>query len=164
AGGVQPGDLGAAPVQLEQGLFGKYGDAPGPFQAVGVQKGVPVVHTAQAADGPGAVQHRFGQGGLARVHMGQHPHHQAFCRVLHGRPPYKMLAAMPMAVIGTPTSRLASILHRAFSSLLSSSKETIFSSAKSAIEWVAWRLRAPRASPRPFFLSRKGTRTPSSRR
>ena len=43
AGGVQPGDLGAAPVQLEQGLFGKYGDAPGPLQAVGVQKGVPVV-------------------------------------------------------------------------------------------------------------------------
>src|SRR5699024_4885076 len=112
----------------------------------------------------GPVQHRLGQGGLARVHVGQHPHHQAFCHILHGPPPYRMLAAMPMAVIGTPTIRLASMLHRAFSRGLSSSKETIFSSAKSAMEWVAWRLRAPRWADSSLSLSTKGTRMPSSRR
>ena len=84
AGGVQPGDLRA--VQAEQRLFGKNGDAPRPLQAVGIEKGVPVVHPAQFADGPGAVEHRLREGGLARVDVGQHPHHQAFCLVCHGRP------------------------------------------------------------------------------
>src|SRR5699024_12336923 len=54
-----------------------------------VQKGVPVIHPAQPADGPGPVQHRLGQGGLARVHVGHHPHHQTFCHILHGPPPYR---------------------------------------------------------------------------
>ena len=84
AGGVQPGNLGIPCA--EQSLFGKNRDAPGPLQAVGVQEGIPVIHPPQLADGAGAVEHGLRKGGFARVHMGQHPHHQALCCLLHGRP------------------------------------------------------------------------------
>ena len=54
----------------QPGLLGEDGDAPVPLDGVGVQKGVPVVHPAQPAQHPGAVQKGLGQRGLARIHMG----------------------------------------------------------------------------------------------
>ena len=71
ARGVQQGELPLPPAQ--PGLLGEDGDAPLPLLLLGIQKGVAVVHPAQPAHRPGAVQHRLGQGGFARVHMGQHP-------------------------------------------------------------------------------------------
>ena len=71
AGGVQQGDAGVLPVQ--HGLFGKDGDAPLPFQAVGVEEAVPVIHPALLLHGPGKNQHGLGQGGLPGVHMGDEP-------------------------------------------------------------------------------------------
>ena len=53
AGSVQQGDIRAACCQ--QCLLGKNSDPTGFFQRVCVQKGVLVIHPAQAADGPGAV-------------------------------------------------------------------------------------------------------------
>ena len=120
AGGVQPGD--GRPPRREQRLLGEDGDAPGPLEAVGVQEGVLVVHPAQPADGPGAVEHRLGQGGLARVDVGQHPHHQPLGCVCHGcGPPYRKPAMRPAAVMGSPTMRLASRLQSTRSSSDSSS-------------------------------------------
>ena len=75
---VQQGDVGIA--RCEQGLFGKDGDATLFFQRVGVQKGVLVIHPAQAAGHTGAVEHGFRQGGLAGVHMGQNAQYDLFAR------------------------------------------------------------------------------------
>ena len=75
---VQQGDVGIA--RCEQGLFGKNGDATRFFQRVGVQKGVLVIHPAQAAGHTGAVEHGFRQGGLAGVHMGQNAQYDLFAR------------------------------------------------------------------------------------
>ena len=58
-------------VSGKPGLLGENGDAPGTFQIVGVQMGIAVVHPAKGPLGPGAEQQRFGQGGLAGIHMGQ---------------------------------------------------------------------------------------------
>ena len=85
AGGIQQGEVGVSCRQ--QGLFGKDGDAARLFQRVGVEKGVLVVHAAQFPDGTGAVEHGFGKGGLAGVHMGEDAHHQLLVRVLHGLHP-----------------------------------------------------------------------------
>ena len=67
-------------IQLQHGLFGKDGDATRFFQRVGVQKGVLVIHPAQAAGHTGAVEHGFRQGGLAGVHMGQNAQYDLFAR------------------------------------------------------------------------------------
>ena len=73
----------------KQGLLGENGDAPLPFQIVGVQKCVAVIHPSPGPTGTGAVQQSFGKGGLARVHMG----HKAdtaiylFCRSRHNTLP-----------------------------------------------------------------------------
>ena len=83
AGGVQQGD--GHGLQGEHRLFGEDGDAPLPLLGVGVQKGVPVVHPAQAAQLAAGVQKSLGQGGLARVHMGQNAHSQMF--VFHTQHP-----------------------------------------------------------------------------
>ena len=85
AGGIQQGEVGVSCCQ--QGLFGKDGDAACLFQRVGVEKGVLVVHAAQFPDGTGAVEHGFGKGGLAGVHMGEDAHHQLLVRFLHGLHP-----------------------------------------------------------------------------
>ena len=53
------------------GLLGENGDAPGPLQLMSVQEAVPVVYPAQLFYFSREVQHRFGQSGLSRVHMGQ---------------------------------------------------------------------------------------------
>ena len=63
----------------EAGFLGKDGDAPFLFHAVGIQKGIPVVHTALFAHGAAEVQHGFGQGGLAGVHMGGQADGQGCC-------------------------------------------------------------------------------------
>ena len=108
AGGVQQGEVGVPCAQ--QGLFGEDGDAAGLFQRVGVQKGVLVVHAAQLSDGTGAVEHGFGEGGLAGVHMGEDAHHQLFPIRFHGAPPYKKLTQRAMRISGRPSTRLESIL------------------------------------------------------
>ena len=83
---VQQGEL--RPLQGDEGLFGKDGDAPLPFQGVGIQKGVLVVHPPQGFQAPRPVQQSLREGGLARVHMGQQT---------HANPLYR-LARVPHAV------------------------------------------------------------------
>ena len=57
AGGVQQRHPGIS--QFQHRLLGENGDAPLPLHGVGIQKSVLMVHPAQAADGPGAVQQGF---------------------------------------------------------------------------------------------------------
>ena len=76
AGGVQQRYRKAG--HLQQGLLGEDGDAPGPLLGVCVQKGVAVVHAAQAAQGPATVQKPLGKGGFARVHMGKNADDKSF--------------------------------------------------------------------------------------
>ena len=66
-------------VLLSQGkhrLLGEDGDAPLPLQAVGIQKGVPVVYPAQFFDCAPSIEQCLREGGLPRVHMGQQTHDQ----------------------------------------------------------------------------------------
>ena len=51
---------------------------PRPLLAVGVKKGVPVVHAPQLAQHPRAVKQPFGQCSFAAVHMCQQPDDQTF--------------------------------------------------------------------------------------
>ena len=76
AGGVQQRHRQAG--HFQQRLLGKDGDAPGPLLGVRVQKGVAVVHAAQAAQGPAAVQKPLGKGGFARIHMGKNADDKSF--------------------------------------------------------------------------------------
>ena len=89
ARGVQQGD-GQVP-QGELRLLGEDGDAPLPLHLVGVQKGVPVVHPAQAADGPAPVQQSLGEGGFSGVHMSQDAQDQ----LVHGSTSDKRVCAGP---------------------------------------------------------------------
>ena len=57
AGGVQQGE--GHVLQGEYRLLGEDGDAPLPLLGVGVQKGVGVVHPAQAAQGAAPVEEGF---------------------------------------------------------------------------------------------------------
>ena len=75
--GVHQGQLQVPPAQ--DGLFGIDGDAPLPLQLLGVQKGVPVVHPAQAADVARQIEHGLGEGGLPGVHVG----HDSSCQSFH---------------------------------------------------------------------------------
>ena len=81
AGGIQQSNGSIA--RRKQRLLGKDGDAARFFQAVGVQKGVSVIHPPQLADGTGAVEHGLGEGGLAGVHMGQNAQYDLFLRCFH---------------------------------------------------------------------------------
>ena len=74
AGGVQQGEL--RPLQGENGLLGEDGDPPLPLHGVGVQKGVLVIHPPQLFQPPAGVEQPLGQGGLARVHVGQDADYQ----------------------------------------------------------------------------------------
>ena len=65
----------------QAGLLGKDGDPPLPLQAVGIQKGVPVIHPAQLAQLAAPVEHGLRQGGLTRVHMGQYANDQSSHRI-----------------------------------------------------------------------------------
>ena len=78
--GVQQGQLQRRGA--DHRLLGKHGDAPGPLDGIGIQKGVPVIHPAHFSDGAARVEQRLGQGGFARVHMGQHTCTNSFHRVL----------------------------------------------------------------------------------
>ena len=73
AGGVQQ-DHGA-PRQFKARLLGEDRNPPLALQAVGVKKAVPMIHTPQLFQFSGTKQHGLGQGGLPRVHMGQHADH-----------------------------------------------------------------------------------------
>ena len=61
--------------QRQHRLLGKDRNAALALQRVRIQKGVAVVNAAEAADGTAAIKHRLGQGGLARIDMGQNPDH-----------------------------------------------------------------------------------------
>ena len=76
AGGVQKGD--GQLRGLEDSLLGEDGDAPGPFQVVGVQEGIPVVHPAQLLYGSGSVEQGLREGGLAGIHVGQDSDDKSF--------------------------------------------------------------------------------------
>ena len=58
AGGVQQGEL--IFPDREHRLFGEDGDAPLPLEAVGIQKGIPMVHAAEPAHCAGAVEQGLG--------------------------------------------------------------------------------------------------------
>ena len=57
--------------QTKPRLLGKNRNPPIPLQLISIQERVPVVHTSQAADRAAAVEHRFRERSLARVHMGE---------------------------------------------------------------------------------------------
>ena len=57
--------------QSQTGLFGEYGNSPGPLHGVRVQEGVPVIHPPQLPDAALQVQDRLRQSGFSGVHMGQ---------------------------------------------------------------------------------------------
>ena len=76
AGGIQQSQLQRAPGQ--PGLLGEDGDAPLPLLLIGVQHGVLVVHPPQLPSLAAEVEQSLGQGGFARVHMGQDAHGQFF--------------------------------------------------------------------------------------
>ena len=69
ARGVHQGHVSG--FRLQKGLLGENGNAPGPFQGVGVQKGVSVVHPSQGPPGAGGIEQGLAEGGLPRIHMGQ---------------------------------------------------------------------------------------------
>ena len=69
ARGIQQGEGYIPPFKYR--LLGKNGDASGPFQGKGVQKGVPVVHPPQLPQTARGIKHSLRKSGLARVHMGQ---------------------------------------------------------------------------------------------
>ena len=71
--------------QLEAGLAGEDRDAPLPLHGIRVQEGILMIHPPQGSDSPGAVEHLFGQGGLACIHMGQNADGLAHgCIILSG--------------------------------------------------------------------------------
>ena len=76
AGGIQQSQLQRAPGQ--PGLLGEDCDAPLPLLLIGVQHGVLVVHPPQLPSLAAEVEQSLGQGGFARVHMGQDAHGQFF--------------------------------------------------------------------------------------
>ena len=69
AGGVHQNDFPM--LRLQTGLLGKNGNPPGPFQGVGIQKGVPMIHPAQGTPGPRPIKQRLAQSGFPRIHMGK---------------------------------------------------------------------------------------------
>ena len=61
-------------VQMLRGkpcLLGENGNAPFPFQGVGVQEGIPVIYPPQCSSGTGSIQKRLGKGGLSCIHVGK---------------------------------------------------------------------------------------------
>ena len=68
-GGIQQGDFQLAYGQ--QSLLGKDGNAPCPFQLVGVHMGIPMVHAPGLADAAAVIQHAFRQRRFSSVHVGQ---------------------------------------------------------------------------------------------
>ena len=81
SGGVQKGHGQRA--SLQTGLFGEDGDPPGPFQAVGIQKSILMIHPAQPLQLPSLIQHGFREGGFPCVHMGQKTYtNMLFWRIL----------------------------------------------------------------------------------
>ena len=78
---VQQGDFQLA--QGEHGLFGENCDAALPLQRVGIEKGVAMIDPAQPAQLAAGVEHGLGEGGLARVDMGENAHRNPFFRLRH---------------------------------------------------------------------------------
>ena len=76
AGGIQQSNGSIA--RRKQRLLGKDSDAACFFQAVGIQKGVSVIHPPQLPDLAGTVQQSFGKRRLSGIHMGSNAHYQSF--------------------------------------------------------------------------------------
>ena len=81
AGCIQQRDLRIAGCQ--QCLLRKNSDSACFFKCVGIQKGILVIHPAQLPDGTGAVEHGFGQGRFAGVHMSQNAQNDLLMRCFH---------------------------------------------------------------------------------
>ena len=75
-GGVEQGESEAA--VFHKRLMGRDGDATRFFERAGVEEGVTVVDAAEFTDFTGAVEQRFGERGLARVHMRHDSRHDSF--------------------------------------------------------------------------------------
>ena len=60
----------------ENSLLRKYGNTPGTFQRVGIQKRILMVHPAQPSDTAGQIQHAFCQCCFSRIYMGQYTDYQ----------------------------------------------------------------------------------------
>ncbi len=56
------------------GLVGKYRDAAGALDFVGIQQRIAMINPARRAGNARTVEQLLGQRGFARVHMGQNPH------------------------------------------------------------------------------------------
>ena len=80
AGGVQKDDI--AGLGGEARLLGEDGDAPFSFHGVVVQIGGAVVYATAGAEPARQVQKGFGEGGLARIHVGEDADGELF---LHAR-------------------------------------------------------------------------------
>ena len=132
--GVQQGDPGIPLVKNR--LLGKNRDAPAPFQAVGVQECVLVIHPAQTPDAARPVEQGLGQGGFARVHMGQYPHHQLFFLLFHlQRGP--LTAAAPPPPGAGPGSDRKSCCKRPAPGVPAPQKRR--SSRRRSPQWSGWR-------------------------
>ena len=92
ARGIQQGQFRIR--KPHNGLFGEYGNAPCPFQGMGIQKGVPVIHPARGTDGAGAVEQCLAQCRFSSVHMCKDADGQLF----HGNLPVSWAAKNPVVV------------------------------------------------------------------
>ena len=74
--------------QWHDGLLGEDGDAALPLETVGVKKAVAVVDSAEGFQFSGEKEHRLGQGGLSRVHMGEDAQDGVVCIIHAGILPF----------------------------------------------------------------------------
>ena len=66
-------------LERQHCLLGEDRDAAFPLLAVGIQKGILVIHPAQLAQPPASIEQSLRQSGLTRVNMGQQTHGKLFC-------------------------------------------------------------------------------------
>ena len=67
----------------DDGGLGEYRDASRPLHRVGVEERIAVIDAAEPADLPRTVEQRFGQRGLARVHMSQNARDDVLFHSVH---------------------------------------------------------------------------------
>ena len=123
-GGVNQSDIGFFPGQA--GFLGEDRDAAFLLHLPGIQPCIPVVDPALPAYGAGKIQHGFGQGGLAGVHMGRQaddqllrhpgiPLCQSFCRIISApcfRTSFSTSSRAIITVTAVPSSVCSSVITR----------------------------------------------------
>ena len=67
----------------DDGGLGEYRDASRPLHRVGVEERIAVIDAAEPANLPRTVEQRFGQRGLARVHMSQNARDDVLFHIVH---------------------------------------------------------------------------------